>query len=72
MKLVAVKLSVFMGVVGCGWCNACRRVLIGMLSRALWNIPVTLVLAAQENTFLNVFHSTKVVLLSFRCLVMVG
>ena len=72
MKPVAVELSVFMGLGGCRWYNVCKRVLIKMPSRALWKIPSTSVSLAEDNTCCNVFHSTKIVPLSFRYLVMVG
>ena len=72
MKPVSVELSAFVGVGGCRWCNSCKRVLIGVPSRALWKIPATSVLAAEDNTCRNVLHSTKIAPFRFGCLVMVG
>ena len=61
-----------MGVGSCGWCNACKRFPIGIPSRDFCKIPVTSVLAAEDNTCRNVLHSTKIAPLNFGCLVMVG
>ena len=72
MKPVAVALSVFIGVGGCGCPIDFSMCLIGTAMVALWKIPATSASEEEDTTCRSVLHSTCIAALSFGLLVLFG